>query len=56
MSLYFLALDCFPRYMEAPQSREFVYALQQREANGEQLPVRTVAVGLVCVLLRRKIF
>lgn len=47
MSLYFLALDCFPRYMEAPQSREFVYALQQREVNGEQLPIRTVSVGLV---------
>lgn len=46
-SLYFLALDCFTRYMESPQSREFVYALQQREANGEQLPVRTVSVGLV---------
>ncbi|CAM9626313.1 unnamed protein product, partial [Hapterophycus canaliculatus] len=46
LSLYFLALDCFTRYMESPQSREFVNALQQREANGEQLPVKTVSVGL----------
>lgn len=46
-SLYFLALDCFTRYMEAPQSREFVYTLQQREVNGEQLPIRTVSAGLV---------
>lgn len=48
-TLYFLALDCFTRYMEAPQSREFVYALQQREVNGEQLPIRTVSAGLVTV-------
>lgn len=47
MSLYFLGQDCFSRYMEAPQSREFIYALQQREANGEQLPIRTVSCGLV---------
>ncbi|CAM9465136.1 unnamed protein product [Scytosiphon promiscuus] len=46
LSLYFLALDCFTRYMESPQSREFVTALQLREANGEQLPVKTVSVGL----------
>nr|AML78874.1 putative LOV domain-containing protein [Scytosiphon dotyi] len=46
MSLYFLAFDCFTRYMESPQSREFVTALQLREANGEQLPVKTVSVGL----------
>lgn len=47
LSLYFLAQDCFTRYMEAPQSREFVYALVQREVNGEQLPVKTVSFGLV---------
>lgn len=47
LSLYFLALDCFTRYMESPQSREFVTALQLRETNGEQLPVKTVSVGLV---------
>lgn len=37
--------------MEAPQAREFVYALQQREVNGEQLPIRTVSSGLVSLLL-----
>lgn len=47
LSLYFLAQDCFTRFMEAPQSREFVYALVQREVNGEQLPVKTVSFGLV---------
>ncbi|CAM9154643.1 unnamed protein product [Ectocarpus sp. 8 AP-2014] len=46
LSLYFLAQDCFTRFMEAPQSREFVYALVQREVNGEQLPVKTVSFGL----------
>lgn len=46
LSLYFLGIDCFPRYMESTHSREFIYALQQREANGEQLPIRTVSYGL----------
>lgn len=50
LSLYFLGQDCFPRYMAANQSRDFVYALQQREVNGEQLPIRTVACGQVMSL------
>lgn len=53
LSLYFLAQDCFTRYMEAPQSREFVYALVQREVNGEQLPVKTVSFGLVSSAAQR---
>lgn len=53
MTLYFLGQDCFPRYMEANQSREFIYSLQQREVAGEQLPIRTVACGLVRWSLQR---
>ena len=33
--------------MESTHSREYIYALQQREANDEQLPIRTVSYGLV---------
>lgn len=47
MSLYFLGHDCFPRYMAANQARDFMSALQQRENNGEQVPIRTVACGQV---------